>query len=263
MDWQSTLEKVDQILDEERRFPTVKYVPAGTFSSQSKDNTSAFLEALSVTLVKVGNLQELQRLRGEQPRAIVEDTRRYRFQSSNYNLLRSLLSVLPEQSRLDLVRHTLMRVVSPTVCAFTQTASYPAWNGNISELPLVAEFIIRNGCKESLIRALAEATPSLAHVLMLRQLEDMISLEFTLFTYAEYDQLSLSVSLFGQTARRQSEEAVADEAHATATIRLQPTPSAQNAGRNHFNMRGPCRTVSQSPLSLREDRTRGGPQSRS
>ena len=208
MDWQSTLEKVDQILDEEQRFPTVSYVPAEPSPSQSKDNTSAFLEALSVTLVKVGNLQELQRLRGEQPRGIVEDTRRYRFKSSNYNLLRSLLSMLPEQSRLDLVRHTLMRVVSPTACAFSQTASYPAWNGIISELPLVAEFIVRNGCKESLIRVLAEAAPSLAHVLMLRQLEDMISLEFTLFTSAEYDQLSRSVSLFGQTARRQSEEGV-------------------------------------------------------
>jgi len=45
-------------------------------------------------------------------------------------------------------------------------------------------------------------------VLLLRQLEEMISLEFTLFTYSEYDRLSLSVNLFGQAGRRQSEEAV-------------------------------------------------------
>src|SRR6266446_3069040 len=177
MDWQYALERADQILDEERRFPTVDYISAGAAPSQGKDATFALLATVAEGLTQMRDLQELQRLRAERPRPTVENTRRYRFKSANYNLLRALLSMLPEESRLDLVQHALLRLVLPPACTSTQVVGHSTWTGISSELPLVAEFAIRNGCKESFIRILAEATPNPAHVLLLRQLEEMISLE--------------------------------------------------------------------------------------
>ena len=73
----------------------------------------------------------------------------------------------------------------------------------ISELPLVVEFVIRNGCKELFLRVLAEANPDAAYVPLLRQMEEMVAFEFMLFTY---EQLSFSANQFGQSARRRSQE---------------------------------------------------------
>jgi hypothetical protein len=208
MDWQHASERADQILDEERRFPTVGYVSADTTFPRGEDFTSSLLGTVAGGLAHIRDSQELLRLRTERPRPIVEDTRRYTFRSVNYNLLRALLSTLPEESTLNLVQHALVRLVLPPACTPTQAVGYPAWNGITSELPLIAEFVVRNGCKESFISMLAEATPIPAHVLLLRQLEEMISLEFTLFTSGEYERLSLSVGLFGERASRRSEEVI-------------------------------------------------------
>jgi hypothetical protein len=58
-----------------------------------------------------------------------------------------------------------------------------------SELPLVAEFSVRRGDKRHFISALGKAAVSPGLTLLLTQLEEMIALNFTLFTDEEHTQL--------------------------------------------------------------------------
>jgi hypothetical protein len=63
-----------------------------------------------------------------------------------------------------------------------------------SELPLLAEFLVRRGDKQLFIRAVGEASPSPGLTLLLMQLEEMITLNFTLFTDEEYAQLPTAIA---------------------------------------------------------------------
>ena len=60
-------------------------------------------------------------------------------------------------------------------------------------MPLVAEFVVRRGDKRLLISALSKAALSPGLTLLLLQLEEMIALNFTLFTDEEYTQLRTAV----------------------------------------------------------------------
>jgi len=128
------------------------------------------------------------------------------FKSTNYDLLLALLSRLAEQRRPDFIHSVLLRLVSVPACSRAQYAGYPSWNQLVSELPLVAEFAIRNGAGQQLFRILGEASPSPGHVILLRHLEDMIALNFTVLTKTEYEQFSFSVGNFAATAQRKLAE---------------------------------------------------------
>lgn len=206
MELSEAINKANQILDEELRFPTVGYVPVQSPTSQGNGPMLAALESIASGLTQTMEWQELHRLRAERPRRIIEKTGRYKFKSNNYSLLCALLSALPEESRPVLVQCTLSRAITPAACLAAQGAGYPARNEMISELPLVAEFVARNGGKDSLISLLAEVAPFPAHALLLAQLEEMISLQFPLFSASEYERLSFSASLFGEKADRRSKE---------------------------------------------------------
>jgi hypothetical protein len=87
-----------------------------------------------------------------------------------------------------------------------------SWWGLVSELPLVAEFCVRNGATATLLNILGEANPSPAYLIMLRHLEDMITLNFTIFRDADYIQLSRSVSNFLYITQQQLGRYQADTA---------------------------------------------------
>jgi hypothetical protein len=63
-----------------------------------------------------------------------------------------------------------------------------------SELPLLVEFLVRRGDKQLFIRAVGEASPNPGLTLLLMQLEEMITLNFTLFTDEEYAQLPTAIA---------------------------------------------------------------------
>jgi len=68
------------------------------------------------------------------------------------------------------------------------------WQRCSSELPLVAEFLVRRGDKQSFILALSKAASSPGLTLLLVQIEEMIALNFTLFTDEEYTQLPTAIA---------------------------------------------------------------------
>jgi hypothetical protein len=188
MELRDAIEKANQILDEERAHPTVRY-----------DKKAIIPGALGQLAAALSTPKELQQIRSERPRNVQEDPLAWVFESTNYTLLCALLSQVPEKDRHSFLTSVLLRIVSAPGCARARGQVYPVWNGLTSELPLVAEFCVRNGAKEGFFRVLGEANPLPGHPLLLTQLEDMIALNFTLFTDAEYQRLELSVSNLAQT----------------------------------------------------------------
>lgn len=196
MELSEALAKANQILDEERSSPTISY------NDRRKDEPG-ILGALAI----LGEQQDLQSLRSRRPRDVLEDLRRFIFKSTNYDLLVALLSRLPEQNRQQFIHSVLLRLVQQSGCKkVTQYAPYPSWNHLTSEFPLVAEFGIRNGAAGFLFRVLGEAKPLPGHPILLRHMEDMIALNFTVMTDGQYHEFSFSVANFAETSKRQLED---------------------------------------------------------
>jgi hypothetical protein len=177
--------KAEQILDEERIAPTAHYemaVPAPVINA-----AAAYFNPLSE--------------RGRHPRTVQEHPEKFLFKSANFDLLCALLDQVSEQDRRALLVASLSRIsnrgayrhISGDILAAGQ------WRRCSSELPLIAEFLVRRGDKQFFIRALSEAAPSPGLTLLLVQLEEMIALNFTLFTDEEYTQLGVAMETIRRT----------------------------------------------------------------
>jgi hypothetical protein len=178
MELQEALEKANQILDEERVSPTVNYdcVPQSERTAQ--------------LVVSIRAITNLQAQRGERPRRIIGNATTYKFKSTNYDLLCALLSRLPENDRAAFRSGVALRLVSAPGCVRKPYVLFPGWKNLSSDLPLVAEFLVRNHGKAQLIRILWEGEGIPGHAPLLRQLEEMIALNYTVFTDSDYETLA-------------------------------------------------------------------------
>lgn len=70
-----------------------------------------------------------------------------------------------------------------------------SWQCCTSELPLIAEFLVRQKQTEILLAALPKAPVRPALTLLLMQIEEMIALDFNLLSDVEYETLSNDVKL--------------------------------------------------------------------
>jgi hypothetical protein len=172
MDVSDAIQKAGQILDQERVEPTVRYASALT------EPVLAAFATLS------GPLTE----RGKHPREVSERPEQFQFKSTNFDLLCAILDQVPEFGKPDLFSSVASRIKQsrsfrhrpgPVLGAGT-------WQRCTSELPLVAEFLVRRSDKRLFADLLAEAAASPGLTLLLLQLEEMIALNFTLFTEEEY-----------------------------------------------------------------------------
>jgi hypothetical protein len=177
---QDAIRKAGQILDQERVAPTLSYALATT------DRT---LQALSLM---GGPSTE----RGRRLRSIQEDPNRFQFKSLNFDLLCALLDQVPTQDRQEWLAPLRARILSAQ--SYRRTSSEVLgsgkWQRSSSELPLIAEFLVRRGQAILFISALGQAAPSPGLTLLLIQLEEMIALNFTLFTDEEYALLPKAIA---------------------------------------------------------------------
>jgi hypothetical protein len=189
MDLRDAIQKAGQILDQERVSPTVGYESAITDSTTSG--------ALAVLSALVGPLAK----RGERFRAVQEHPENFQFKSLNFDLLSALLDQVPAQNRQEWITSLRSRISNARSCRHTssEVLGAGAWQRCSSELPLVAEFLVRRGDKQLFIPALSEAAPSPGLTLLLVQIEEMIALNFTLFTNEEYAQLSTAIASVRRT----------------------------------------------------------------
>jgi hypothetical protein len=175
MDLRDAISKVGQILDEERMRPTVKYQMAVPMPLANA--AAAALHPLSQ--------------RGRHPRAVQEQPEKFVFRSANFDLLCTILDQVPQQDRPALLAVPLSRIADRGSYRRTNLVIQGAgqWQQCSSELPLVAEFVVRRGDKQLFIGALSKAALSPGLTLLLIQLEEMIALSFTLFTDEEYTSI--------------------------------------------------------------------------
>lgn len=189
-----------RILHEERQRPTIGY--RENWSDVKAQGSPLLAMAL------VGTRINLSAMRGQRPRLVYESPQIYSFGGKNYDLLSLLLSQVGSLDRDAFIEKVLSFVECGGFCSRTASHHFPQFQGLVSDLPLVAEFLIRNGYSERLFAATAKAkvpTPGLA--LMMMQLEEMIALNFTLFSTEELRKMRHSLGPMREMADLQTHSA--------------------------------------------------------
>lgn len=130
--------------------------------------------------------------RDHRPRKVRQNAEEAEFLSDNFELLTAIEDTLSAQERAALAHNMGTRI--------GRSDSFHHRDGQIvnagtarqssSELPLIAEFLVRKGWKPIFLRAFGNAAISPGLTLMVMQLEDMIAFNFMLFRDAEYVELS-------------------------------------------------------------------------
>jgi hypothetical protein len=207
MEFAEALDSLNRILHEERLRPTSSY----------KDDYSNFL--LSLKGQPVVNTLGLQNpgiarptvldLRGQKkPRLVSDRPDLYSFGGGTYDLLSLLFSQVSLDIREQLIA-ALLNFVEAGGYSHRPNIGYhfPSHDGYVSDLPVIAEFCIRNGHTERLFEAAAKAkTPTPGLALMLMQLEETIALNFNLFSSQELRQIPTLLAPLRETADRQTHE---------------------------------------------------------
>jgi len=186
MDFAEAVRTVNEILNEEQKRPTVSYTPVNFPGDSGLASVAAAL--------RFAMIQE------KRPREIKKPPFPCQFESTNYNLLCALLGQVPPGSRGSLVIYVANRAGTPPGCAQGRRRPTASWISCTSELPLVAEFCVRQGAFQSLRIVLLEAALMPGHVMLLKQLEDMIALNYTLLTSEQYEELKSALMLLRDKA---------------------------------------------------------------
>jgi hypothetical protein len=209
MDLSEALEKAARILQEEQTRPTLGYIyvseswPSNQFFQKLELQKQGYAPAVAAV---VGLYTE----RKQRPRHVYEDPKLYVFQSTNFDLLVKLFSQVADADRPTFVSHLLDSVRRPlTAFSPRSPALFPAFNGQISALALLAEFLIRTGHLKELLAATAEPKmPTVSLAIMLREIEEMIALNFNLFSDSELSSMPSQLAQLRSIANLQTYSAI-------------------------------------------------------
>jgi hypothetical protein len=134
----------EQILDEERIFPTTFYGLASPVANSA-----------APTVIALGQ-------RGAHRRTVQERPENFIFRSTNFDLLCALLDQLPQQGRSVILAASLSRISSRESYrdSSNEVSRAGQWRRCSSELPLVAELNVRRGDRQSFIATLKKVAVS-------------------------------------------------------------------------------------------------------
>ncbi len=179
MAFSDTRLSLERILDAERAEPTVQYQTTIPFVNEAAFNNSALGQ------------------RGWHPRPVSENPGYFYLRSRNYDLLNSLYNDVLQLDR-PLFLHALESRVSE-LNPFTVYGDDLRGMGETSrtqtELPLIAEFLIRHEEDTRLIKALMKAPLRPALTRLLLSLEELIALDYRLVTDRGYEDLIQATGL--------------------------------------------------------------------
>jgi len=188
MDMKAAIEQAMLILQEEQKRPTIKYQYVSAAWPVEMQFQEYQLKSQGYGASAAGTMALAQVRDKQRPRRVRENPNDYAFESTNYGLLMAIFGQIPAGNpRLMFIRALLTYTVERAVPHLQpHQAPYPSWNSHASALPLVGEFCIRNGHVDLLIEGLNKAklpNPSIAG--MFRELEEMIAVNFDVFSDAE------------------------------------------------------------------------------
>ncbi len=232
-------QKAQQILDAERSAPTLLYMSPAPFL------TSAVMAASYLSQ------------RGRHPRPVSEEAGHFYLESRNFKLLKSIMDEVDPSDRPNFFTKLEQRLSEPNAFKVIgkDVLGSGSTNRTISELPLLAEFLIRSGDGTGFLKSLENAPlrPGLTRLLL--QLEEMIALDYTLFSDDEYDLLESFLSrtnLRFQELRKQPSksstlesnyhyhvcregpvlcDSIAEQCHRAKYLRLAGSVASRDAGR--------------------------------
>jgi len=189
MNMDEALEKARRILAEEQVDPTLSY----RYASSSEITQPAGQRNLAFD-------------RKSRPRQVSENLKLYVFESTNFNLLLKIFSQVAEEDRAKFVSALLDHVRQP-IQAVPQryNPTFPSYRDGVSALALLAEFCIRTGHLKELLAATAEPKmPAASLVIMLLEIEEMIALNFNLFSDSELAAIPSNLARLREIAERQT-----------------------------------------------------------
>ena len=198
MDLDIAKRKATQILEQECYKPTVDY--GDLFIGEWDDDVGRMVQKqpLSPEVIKkitdsssLHSSEDLYKLRKKTPRHIQPVPEQYVFRSRNFELLRALFSQIQDKDRSVFIAFLVSSVTDEDAERSTDyTQHFPSINGVTSELPLVAEFCIRSGYGRELFESVKDTkTPTIGIAMMLRQVEELIALNFTVFSQDELEEI--------------------------------------------------------------------------
>jgi hypothetical protein len=194
-----------QILDEERQRPTISYQDIGNdwtlrINEMTPEEITAWKKIASVPR------KNLWAQRQEYPRLVTETPQIYSFSGTNFDLLVAIYSQINAGDRPYLVKHVLKRVeFNNPFLTKNRTYIFPTMDGHVSELPLVAEFCIRTHNTEALFEATTKPKmPSLGLAIMMMHLEEILGLNFNLFSNEQLARMQKWLAALRETADRQT-----------------------------------------------------------
>ena len=175
------MKKASQILEEEQTQPTISY------------NYKGPIEAPGWT-VATGNLILANERRGR-PRPVHEDPKLYEFKSTNFDLLVKIFSQVAEVDRPEFLSQLLEWVRKARPAQVLRAVYFPIYQGCTSALALLAEFCVRTGHLKELLEATTVLTlPMASLVIMLMEIEEMIALNFNLFSDSELESIPTALN---------------------------------------------------------------------
>jgi hypothetical protein len=189
MNIDEALEKARRILAEEQVDPTLSY----RYASTSAVTQRAGQESLAFD-------------RKSRPRQVSENPKFYVFESTNFNLLLKIFSQVAEEDRAKFVSALLDHVRQPIQAVPRRyNPTFPSYRDGVSALALLAEFCIRTGHLKELLAATAEPKmPAASLVIMLLEIEEMIALNFNLFSDSELAAIPSNLAPLREIAERQT-----------------------------------------------------------
>lgn len=198
-------EAMARILKEERQRPTIRYKDNLSDIKQSTNgNPIANMAAVFERLSRPNIAQE----QAMKVRPVWEKPEVYSLGGTNYDLLVLLFTRLGADARETCI-DAMLRYLGGggETSRSTGVVHYPTFDWQVSDTPLIAEFLVRLGEAERLFRASAEAQiPTHGTALMLMQVEEMIALNFNVFSESELKRLPKWLAPLRETADLQTHE---------------------------------------------------------
>lgn len=197
MDLREALEKAQRVLLEEQTESTrqYKYFLEGN-SARGLTNES---------LLKLAAHTTLSSERTGRPRPVHEDPKEFKFESINFDLLIRIFNQVADADRPNFIGGILKFVENPFHAGQTAARSFPSVNSQSSMLPLIAEFCVRTGYLKELLEATKVPTfPSASLAMMIMEMEEMVALNFNLFSDAQLEGMPAELAPLREIAERQT-----------------------------------------------------------
>ncbi|HZT34619.1 MAG TPA: hypothetical protein VFA15_01770, partial [Nitrososphaera sp.] len=203
MDLETAKKSAQLIVEQERQAPSSVYTFVG---KTLPTNVHFHMHDAGNQNPRLAGIYALKSMRQQSPREVWERPEEWQFSSRNYELLTIILSQLETKDKISLLATLIAAAIAvQPVAAAKPTVQFPSWENNSSELALLLEICVRNNYFHILFSRVANLSlPVPCVAIMLMQLEEMLALNFNVFSNDELEKLPLKLAPIRAVAETQT-----------------------------------------------------------